>query len=372
MKLVRYFFVGAAAAAVDIGLFALLVHAFGFHYLLVGAVTFVLATGVNYALSVRVVFQSGVRFARAQEIALVFAVSAIGLAVNQVVLFVGVEQLSLPPVLAKVMATGTVFFWNYWARAHFVFKPNLPGKLPPPGAEAQPASAYSGAGFLLRVEEDLRNYNEWIVDSFVASLEGRLPKEAKVLDFGCGIGTLSRIFAGRTGLMPEGVELDAMQRDVFRERGFRAYASLSEAQSAYDVIFTSNVLEHIEDDVATLRALRERLAPGGVLLVYVPAFKLLWSSLDDKVGHLRRYTKEELDGKLESCGYRVRESRYCDSLGFGLAILFRIIGSRDGEPSSRSLYLFDRFLVPVSKLTDLLLSRVLGKNVFAVAEKDSR
>jgi putative flippase GtrA len=122
MKVVRYFFVGAVAAAVDIGLFALFVHGFGLDYLAVGAVTFVLATSVNYALSVRVVFRSGVRFSRRQEIALVFAVSALGLALNQLVLFVGVTRFALPPVLAKVMATAAVFFWNYGARAHFVFK----------------------------------------------------------------------------------------------------------------------------------------------------------------------------------------------------------------------------------------------------------
>ncbi len=123
MRIVRYFFVGAAAAVVDIGLFALLVYGFGWHYLVAGACTFVLATTVNYVLSVRHVFESGARFAHAHEIAMVFAVSAIGLAVNQGVLYAGVEFLALPAVLAKIGATGVVFFWNYGARAHFVFKP---------------------------------------------------------------------------------------------------------------------------------------------------------------------------------------------------------------------------------------------------------
>ena len=127
MKIVRYFFVGAVAAAVDIGLFALFVHGFGYNYLLVGTVTFVLATTVNYLLSVRVVFESGARFRQRHEVMLVFAVSAVGLVVNQLVLYAGVEQLLLPPVLAKIAATGMVFFWNYWARAHFVFKPAADG-----------------------------------------------------------------------------------------------------------------------------------------------------------------------------------------------------------------------------------------------------
>ena len=127
MRLIRYFFVGGTAAVIDIGLYALLVHGVGLNYLVGGVITFMVATSVNYALSVRIVFRSGARFERPQEIVLVSVVSAIGLILNQLVLFVGVAELSLQPVLAKVVATGMVFFWNYWARAHFVFKARFAG-----------------------------------------------------------------------------------------------------------------------------------------------------------------------------------------------------------------------------------------------------
>ena len=123
MRIVRYFFVGGVAASVDIGLFAVFAKGLGFNYLVVGVFTFVAATAVNYALSVRHVFDSGARFARHHEIALVFAMSAVGLLINQAALFIGVGIAGLELVLTKVLATGVVFFWNYWARAHFVFKP---------------------------------------------------------------------------------------------------------------------------------------------------------------------------------------------------------------------------------------------------------
>jgi len=126
MRIVRYFFVGAAAAAVDIGLFTFFVYALHFDYFVVGACTFVVATAVNYALSVQHVFQSGARFRRRDEIALVFAVSAVGILVNQGFLYAGVSMLGLPALVAKLMATGGVFLWNYWARAHFVFKARAP------------------------------------------------------------------------------------------------------------------------------------------------------------------------------------------------------------------------------------------------------
>ena len=86
-----------------------------------------------------------------------------------------------------------------------------------------PDTAYPGMRLLLRIEENLDNYNEWIVEAFVAGAAGRLTAQAKVLDFGCGIGTLSRKFAARTGLAPDGVELDAVQRDMCRGRGLRCH-----------------------------------------------------------------------------------------------------------------------------------------------------
>jgi putative flippase GtrA len=122
MRVVRYFFVGAVAATVDIGLFTVFARLLGYDYLIVAGCTFVLATLVNYWLSVRHVFESGARFGRSLEVALVFAVSAIGLAINQGVMFVAVDKVGLDLVLSKILATGIVFLWNYQSRANFVFK----------------------------------------------------------------------------------------------------------------------------------------------------------------------------------------------------------------------------------------------------------
>jgi putative flippase GtrA len=122
MRIVRYFFVGAVAAAVDIGLFTVFARLLGYDYLVVAACTFVVATLVNYSLSVRHVFESGTRFGRSLEVAAVFAVSAVGLAINQGVMFVAVDRLGLDLVLSKILATGIVFLWNYQLRANFVFK----------------------------------------------------------------------------------------------------------------------------------------------------------------------------------------------------------------------------------------------------------
>lgn len=94
---------------------------FGLPYLRVAAGSFVVATLVNYLLSVRFVFVSGQRFSKRWEVVLVYVVSGIGLALNQAILMLCVEVGHLGLLPAKLIATGTVFFWNYFARRVFVF-----------------------------------------------------------------------------------------------------------------------------------------------------------------------------------------------------------------------------------------------------------
>lgn len=120
-QLIRYFFVGGIAAFTDVVLFFVFAQLLELPYLPVGAVSFLIATSVNYLLSIRYVFRSGSRFGKRQEIILVFVVSGIGLLVHQVVLFIAVEWLSILLMLAKITATGTVFFWNFGARRYLIF-----------------------------------------------------------------------------------------------------------------------------------------------------------------------------------------------------------------------------------------------------------
>ena len=110
-------------------------------------------------------------------------------------------------------------------------------------------SNYAGKELLLKTEQDLKHYNAWIVSTFIRNAH-ELSADTLVLDFGSGIGTLSQIFLKQSGIRPEGVELDDSQRNIYAARGFNAYAQLSETPNAYPLIFTSNVLEHSEDDVA--------------------------------------------------------------------------------------------------------------------------
>lgn len=117
-----YFIVGGLAAIVDIGGFMLLTGAFGLHWFWAALASFVVSATINYVLSICFVFESGVRFRRHQEFALVLLVSVIGLACNEAALWVMITAAGLARLPAKVIATGVVFLWNYNARQHFIFR----------------------------------------------------------------------------------------------------------------------------------------------------------------------------------------------------------------------------------------------------------
>ncbi len=121
MKFIRYFLVGGIAATVDFSVFAILIKLTVLGWFWSALLSFVLATGINYILSVKHVFESGIRFARHYEVMLVFLVSSIGLAINQTVLYLLIDQQDLNVFVAKMLATGIVFIWNFLARSRFVF-----------------------------------------------------------------------------------------------------------------------------------------------------------------------------------------------------------------------------------------------------------
>ena len=128
MEIAKYFLVGGVAACVDLSFFMALVYVADVSYLSAAAVSFIFATGINYLLSIKYVFESRARFSRRKELAAVYLVSAIGLAINQSSLYFGVEILHIDIPPAKILSMGIVFLWNYLSRKHFVFSPRSQGE----------------------------------------------------------------------------------------------------------------------------------------------------------------------------------------------------------------------------------------------------
>ncbi len=188
-----------------------------------------------------------------------------------------------------------------------------------------------------------------------------------VADFGAGLGT----FAGDArslGWRVTCVELDPELRARLRSDGFHAVESLDElSPQSLDFLFSYNVLEHIEDDAGVVLAFQRVLKPGAPLLIYVPAYALLYGPLDRAVGHVRRYRRKALINLVESAGFTVQACHYSDSIGFAAALVYRAVGS--GQLGERAIKLYDRFVFPASRRLDYFARRFFGKNLVLIARR---
>jgi SAM-dependent methyltransferase len=235
----------------------------------------------------------------------------------------------------------------------------------PPRARADglATGGYGGSENLEAMEAAL-NYNAFLVSTVRSAVRGAGP----VLDFGAGTGTHTRALRDR-GVEVWCVEPDAELRRRLEDAGFRSAASPDTfAGTRFGTVYTLNVLEHIDDDVGALRSMRDVAAPGGAIVVYVPAFPILYSAMDAAVGHVRRYRRRDLVCVAERAGLRVTRTRYVDSLGFAAALVYRV-AARGGTLSPRTVRLYDRFVFPVSRALDSVLWRWIGKNVLLEAER---
>ncbi|HEX8560802.1 MAG TPA: class I SAM-dependent methyltransferase [Pyrinomonadaceae bacterium] len=242
------------------------------------------------------------------------------------------------------------------------------------------AEALSYAGRDLESMSFARNYHRWILDLFAPRL-GR-----RIVEVGAGSGSFSELLLERSpeslalvepspemhGRLVENLRGAARATRVsFHNDTFaRVARRLAERERPDSVIYV-NVLEHVEDDEAELRVVRETLGPGGRLFVFVPAFEWLYGSFDRQVGHRRRYTRRGLAEKCRRAGLEVVEAVYFDAAGvLPWWLKYRVLRSEEMEPAAVRFY--DRFCVPVLRRVEALVPPPVGKNVLLVAEKPRR
>ncbi len=209
-----------------------------------------------------------------------------------------------------------------------------------------------------------KNYNHWL-----AGLVGEnIPSGAgKIVDFGAGNGMLARMLQAKTGKSVLCVEPAENMRPYLG--GLKSVSSLAEiSDNSQDFVYSLNVLEHIEDDCRVLMQLFQKLRPGGRIILYVPAFPCLYSSMDKAVGHFRRYRRAELIDKVQSVGFTVEYCRYADFAGWFAAGLFKLLPGRNGALKPGAVRLYDSLVFPLSRAADVLTGgRLLGKNLILSA-----
>ena len=155
----------------------------------------------------------------------------------------------------------------------------------------------------------------------------------RLLDVGCGTGGVLAALKERTRIV--GVDRSLRALGYSRRRGV-AELACSEAhrlpfgRATFDGILLLDVLEHVVDDTLVLRDVRMLLAPGGFVLVSVPAFQFLWGTHDQTVGHVRRYRARALREALERTGFVVQRLTHTNVVAFPPAVVARAILGRLG------------------------------------------
>lgn len=150
-----------------------------------------------------------------------------------------------------------------------------------------------------------------------------------ILEAGCGSGGNLKLFSFYGNLFAMELDDDARtvannRRIIKVEKGSLPY-NIPFDNKRFDIIAILDVLEHIDDDLATLRALRNRLKDDGKLLVTVPAYQFLWSTLDVVGCHKRRYLQSTLKKLICKAGFSIFYSTYFNTILFPLILAIRFV-----------------------------------------------
>jgi SAM-dependent methyltransferase len=170
-----------------------------------------------------------------------------------------------------------------------------------------------------------------------------LGESIRILDAGCGSGR-NMVDLARRGTVT-GVELSQPSVEKARERGCGEVVEGSVLEmpfgdASFDLAVSLDVIEHLEDDLGALRELRRVVAPGGALLLTVPAYGWLWSGHDEINHHQRRYTMRSLRTVAEQAGWHEERSSYFNSLLLPVAIVLRVLDRFNRKTTESSLDLW--------------------------------
>lgn len=216
------------------------------------------------------------------------------------------------------------------------------------------------------------NYNDWIFRLFKDYVGDH------VVDIGSGYGTFINYINGHKQVISiepstEGYEY---MKEAFKDNnnislinGDFNDKSVLDGLSGKDIdtVICLNVLEHIENDKKTISNINKCLKKGGKFILYVPALSIIYGTLDEALGHYRRYDKGTLEELLKSHGFRIIKSRYVNFIGaFSWFLYSRIKKSR--IPAEKRILFYDKYIVPVVSVIESFISPPFGQSLLIICE----
>jgi len=228
---------------------------------------------------------------------------------------------------------------------------------------------YSGRENLEAMKE-AKNYNAYLIGLVKQVLKNVPTKKARILDFGAGAGTYADILR-KKGINVECLEPDNVSRKSLKKKGYKTIIDSKKLKpNTYDLIYTFNVLEHIKNDKEVMRELTSSLKKEGAIVIYVPAFDYLFSSMDKLVGHFRRYNLDTLKKYSKKNKLKIIKLGYCDPLGFFVTLLYKLVGNKRGIISKSNVKFYDKYIFPISRFLEPATRNIFGKNAVLIGKED--
>ena len=216
------------------------------------------------------------------------------------------------------------------------------------------------------------NYHRWIFDSF----RRFLVTDAVTLEVGIGHGEFTKLLAG---VSKKVIATDINQEAVTKVKDELKYngnvevldmdgIEIHKIHGLVDNIVAINILEHIKDDKGFIANGVKILRSGGRLVVFVPAFRLLFSDIDKQAGHFKRYSKKELSQILADNDFKLVYSHYFNFVGFwGWLINKPFHSDLDSISTNLQVKFFNRFIF-LFKFFDIF-SFFCGQSLLVIGEK---
>lgn len=206
-------------------------------------------------------------------------------------------------------------------------------------------------------------------------------RQTSILDVGCSGGALLKDLTVKGYENSLGADISQLAVELCQQQGLKVDlmdgSSLSFEHNRFDVLIASDILEHVENDGAALKSWYDVLKPGGLLIIFVPAFMFLWSNHDEVNHHFRRYSSKGLINLLVSHNFLIIKKGYWNfMLFFPVALTVWLEKYLFKNRKQDRLYhinpWLNRFLLVISKFENQLIKLFnfpFGMSIFIIARK---
>jgi 2-polyprenyl-3-methyl-5-hydroxy-6-metoxy-1,4-benzoquinol methylase len=197
-----------------------------------------------------------------------------------------------------------------------------------------------------------------------------------VLEAGAGIGATTLLLNDGKNpvwlMLEPDEEMSAVLKEKTAAHTFPANCEIKNGtidnlSSTFDTIIYIDVLEHIEADSDELKKAAALLNNGGHIIVLSPAFQFLYNPFDKAIGHYRRYNKKMLR-HITPESLEMVSNKYYDTIGYFAAVVNKLL-LRQKYPTLKQVLFWDRWMIPVSRITDQLLLHSFGKSIIGIWKK---